>query len=109
MTRMQTVFFRRDGGGEDQIDIPASEDPTKHIHALLITRVEVHRALTRHDALQIARSAAFNSRERHHYMPATESSAKRWYPHEWVIEAIIAASVTTQPVTGQIVSDSTNS
>ena len=45
--------------------------------------------MTRDQAIEIARREALRSREGHSYLPV---NADTWMPHEWVIDAILAAS-----------------
>lgn len=49
--------------------------------------------MTRDQAIDIARRRALNSKDTHAYLPVTDDDAKAWMPHEWVIDAIQAASV----------------
>lgn len=48
--------------------------------------------MTRDQAIDIARRRALNSKDTHAYLPVTDDDAKAWMPHEWVIDAIQAAS-----------------
>lgn len=47
--------------------------------------------MTRDQAIQMARDSAMKSQEGHKYLPI---NADTWMPHEWVIDAILAASET---------------
>lgn len=44
--------------------------------------------------LDLARRAAVASSERRAYMPSTMEHAKTWYPHQWVLEAMLAVAVS---------------
>ena len=49
--------------------------------------------MTRNQAIEIARQRALNARESHGYLPVTEADAQTWMPHEWVIDAILWATM----------------
>lgn len=49
--------------------------------------------MTRNQAIEIARQRALNTRESHGYLPVTEADAQTWMPHEWVIDAILWATM----------------
>ena len=49
--------------------------------------------MTRNQAIEIARQRALNAREGHGYLPVTEADAQTWMPHEWVIDAILLATM----------------
>ena len=49
--------------------------------------------MTRNQAIEIARQRALNTRESHGYLPVTEADAQTWMPHEWVIDAILLATM----------------
>ena len=56
--------------------------------------------MTREQAIQIARRAAFQATHlkaegRHDYLPTTQEKAETWQPHEWVVQAILSASVAS--------------
>ena len=53
--------------------------------------------MTREQAIQIARHAAFQANflkaeGRLEYLPRTQENAETWQPHEWVVQAILNAS-----------------
>ena len=48
--------------------------------------------MTREQAIDLARRRALNSKDGHGYLPVTDADAAAWMPHEWVIDAIVAAS-----------------
>lgn len=48
--------------------------------------------LTREEAIELARRRALNSLDTHAYLPVTDADAATWMPHEWVIDAIMAAA-----------------
>lgn len=48
--------------------------------------------MTRDQAIELARRKSLNSGEGHAYLPVTNEDAQAWMPHEWVIDAILAAS-----------------
>lgn len=47
--------------------------------------------MTREQATNMARRAARARREDHSYLPQTMRDAETWTPHEWVVDAILAA------------------
>lgn len=51
-----------------------------------------NRPMDREDAIHLAQYFAFNTREKHEYLPKNKTEAATWEPHEWVIQAIIEAS-----------------
>lgn len=42
--------------------------------------------------VELARQAAVDCGQRHGYMPATDSEAKEWQPHRWVIDAMLMSA-----------------
>ncbi len=44
-------------------------------------------------AIELAREAAVDCKERHAYMPATPLLAEDWMPHRWVIDAMLLAAL----------------
>lgn len=48
--------------------------------------------MTRDEAIELARRRALNSLDTYAYLPVTDADAATWMPHEWVIDAIMAAA-----------------
>lgn len=47
--------------------------------------------MNRQQAIDLARRCALNSKDTHSYLPVTDADASVWMPHEWVIDALMAA------------------